>query len=344
MLNLDGSHEQFHLCGLLTNQVQMWLFVARMISQSCSLGCWCHWRGCKVGLCLCPPAARVSLPCGNTQTLMLLLLPNQSFPQEVPEFRGVVGNCVDNGISHISGASLLHLLCRARWCGKWAEEDLSNKCLMLLSLCNWGLVLLNLSDEVRKHSQFTEMPKAQTLLSKGIPWRREVLLWSSPTLLLPGDFERFSYNKFRIVGFRIIAVAWLHLLHPGYTQDGGTGSLHCCRCFFSVLPTWSCSETLPRHTTWTNPVPTKSPRDWPLSSAGVGYHRWCDISWPFGLFAITAWVVKKIEKIKRQQHRMSHHACFIDTDAELVLECICFCNTSQIPFPCPCHFSADVSF
>lgn len=110
---------------------------------------------------------------------------------------------------------------------------------------------------------------------------REVLLWSSPTLLLPGDFERLSYNKFRMAGFRIRAVAWLCLLHPGYTQDGGTGNLHCCRCCFSVLPTWFCSETHPRGKLWTNPIPTKSPRNGPLTSAEVGYHRWCFLAfWP----------------------------------------------------------------
>lgn len=258
-----------------------------MISQSCS--CWVTGATGGAAKWLC------------ASVLQQLMLP---FPVGAPRLwccsccqirafhRKHLRNCVDNGIPHMSGASPLHLLCRAPCCGKWIEEDLSNKCLMLLSLCSWGLVLLNLSDEVRKHSQFTEMPNAQTMLSKGIPWRRGVVLWSSPTLLLPGDFERFSYNKFRRVRFRIIAVAWLQLPHPGYTQDGDTWSLHCCRCFFSVLPTWSCSETLPRGTMWTNPVPTKSPRDGALSSAGVGYHRWCDISWPFGLFAIPAWVVK----------------------------------------------------
>lgn len=50
-----------------------------------------HWRSCRVALCLCPSPVCASLPSGNTQTLMLLLLPNGSFPQEPAAFRAVVG-------------------------------------------------------------------------------------------------------------------------------------------------------------------------------------------------------------------------------------------------------------
>lgn len=38
MLNLGGSHEQFHLYGILTDLVQMWFFGAEMIqSHSCGV-------------------------------------------------------------------------------------------------------------------------------------------------------------------------------------------------------------------------------------------------------------------------------------------------------------------
>lgn len=115
----------------------------------------------------------------------------------------------------ISGASLLHLLCRAWSCGRGVEEDLPNKCLMLLSLCNWGLVLLRPQWWGEKTQSVHWNAKCTDIAFQRDPMEGEKCCCSSsPTLLLPGGFESFSYNKVRMLGFRIIAVAWLPLLHP----------------------------------------------------------------------------------------------------------------------------------
>lgn len=134
--------------------------------------------------------------------------------------------------SELSAGSTWVQRCCGKWCGYLGplfcisspghdhveggvEEDLPNKCLMLLSLCNWGLVLLRPQWWGEKTQSVHWNAKCTDIAFQRDPMEGEKCCCSSsPTLLLPGDFESFSYNEVRMLGFRIIAVAWLPLLHP----------------------------------------------------------------------------------------------------------------------------------